>query len=171
MQLVKPQTHTTTLFQGRNLRFHDQSSAFVHMLAPCGLSQWTISTPLWQTDAAMSRPLGKYLIIFAVMMASMMMVPAGAHAENGSGLGLGFNQMQKLWNGLIEKPRMTVCRLATRQTYKKKQICVYAGANRTYVAIYNDAGAFCVGEMQCKYRPDRSKKVSDYVVAFRKAQD
>ena len=119
----------------------------------------------------MTRPFGKYLVIYAVMISSIRIVPPGAHADNGSGLGLGFKQMQKLWNGLIEKPRMTVCRLATRQTYKTKQICVYAGANRTYVAIYNDAGAFCAGEMQCKYRPDRSKKVADYVVAFRKSQD
>ena len=78
--------------------------------------------------------------------------------------------MQQLWNGILEKPQMTTCRLATRQTVKAKQICVYAGANRTYVAIYNDAGTFCAGEMQCRYDPDRSKSVSGYVVAFRNAQ-
>ena len=110
----------------------------------------------------------KYLILTAVMFASMASTPAAA--ENKSGIGLGFVQMQKLWNGLIEKPRMTTCRLATRQTVKRKQICVYAGANRTYVAIYNDAGAFCAGEMRCKYDPDTSKRASDFVVAFRNAQ-
>ena len=110
----------------------------------------------------------KYLILIAVMFASMASTPAAA--ENKSGIGLGFVQMQKLWNGLIEKPRMTTCRLATRQTVKRKQICVYAGANRTYVAIYNDAGAFCAGEMRCKYDPDTSKRASDFVVAFRNAQ-
>ena len=110
----------------------------------------------------------KYLILTAVMFASMASTPAAA--ENKSGIGLGFVQMQKLWNGLIEKPRMTTCRLATRQTVKRKQICVYAGANRTDVAIYNDAGAFCAGEMRCKYDPDTSKRASDFVVAFRNAQ-
>ena len=110
----------------------------------------------------------KYPILIAVMFASMASTPAAA--ENKSGIGLGFVQMQKLWNGLIEKPRMTTCRLATRQTVKRKQICVYAGANRTYVAIYNDAGAFCAGEMRCKYDPDTSKRASDFVVAFRNAQ-
>lgn len=108
------------------------------------------------------------LYVAATLLAITMSMPAAA--ENQSGIGLGFVQMQKLWNGLIEKPRMTTCRLATRQTVKRKQICVYAGANRTYVAIYNDAGAFCAGEMRCKYDPDTSKKASDFVVAFRNAQ-
>ena len=129
-----------------------------------------ICHPLWQTDTDMMRFFGKCLILYAVMTASMTTVSAPAYADNASGLGLGFKQMQKLWNGLVEKPRMTTCRLATRQTYRKKQICVYAGANFTSIAIYNDAGAFCAGEMQCKYKPNRDKRVSDYVVAFRKSQ-
>ena len=95
--------------------------------------------------------------------------PVTAHA-NDSGIGIGLRHMQKLWNGVLEKPRMTTCRLATRHTVKAKQICVYAGANRTYVAIYNDAGTFCGGEIQCRYDPDRSKSVSSYVVAFRNSQ-
>ena len=99
----------------------------------------------------------------------LLAAPATAHA-NDSGIGIGLRHMQKLWNGILEKPQMTTCRLATRQTVKAKQICVYAGANRTYVAIYNDAGTFCAGEMQCRYDPDRSKSVSGYVVAFRNAQ-
>ena len=108
--------------------------------------------------------------LFAAVMMIAMTASIPAAAENKSGIGLGFVQMQKLWNGLIEKPRMTTCRLATRQTVKQKQICVYAGANRTYVAIYNDAGAFCAGEMRCKYDPDTSKRAADFVVAFRNAQ-
>ena len=109
-----------------------------------------------------------FLVVAAITFAAT--VPLPASAENKSGLGLGFVQMQKLWNGLIEKPRMTTCRLATRQTVKRKQICVYAGANRTYVAIYNDAGAFCAGQMRCKYNPNSPKTTSDLVVAFRNAQ-
>ena len=91
-------------------------------------------------------------------------------SENASGIGLGFAEMQKVWQGLTEKPRLTTCRLATRQTYKKKQICVYTGANKTFVAIYNGAGAFCNNELRCRYDPDRSKSVSGYVRAFRAAQ-
>ena len=104
-----------------------------------------------------------------VVTAFLLSAPVTAQA-NDSGIGIGLRHMQKLWNGILEKPRMTTCRLATRQTVKAKQICVYAGANRTYVAIYNDAGTFCAGEMQCRYDPDSSKSVSGYVVAFRNAQ-
>ncbi len=104
-----------------------------------------------------------------LIVAFLLLAPNAANA-NDSGIGIGLRHMQKLWNGILEKPQMTTCRLATRQTVKAKQICVYAGANRTYVAIYNDAGTFCAGEMQCRYDPDRSKTVSSYVVAFRNAQ-
>ena len=103
------------------------------------------------------------------IIAFILALPFAAHA-NDSGIGIGLRHMQKLWNGILEKSQMTTCRLATRQTVKAKQICVYAGANRTYVAIYNDAGTFCAGEMQCRYDPDRNKSVSGYVVAFRNAQ-
>ena len=107
------------------------------------------------------------LLITAFLLAA----PVTAHAnDSGIGIGIGLRHMQKLWNGILAKPQMTTCRLATRLTLKAKQICVYAGANRTYVAIYNDAGTFCAGEMQCRYDPDRNKSVSGYVVAFRNAQ-
>ena len=78
--------------------------------------------------------------------------------------------MQKLWNSILEKPRITTCRLAKRQTVKAKQIRAYAGANRTFITIYNDAGTFCAGELQCRYDPDRNKSVSGYVIAFQNAQ-
>ena len=116
--------------------------------------------------AAPSTTIKAYGILLTAFLFS---VPVTAQA-NDSGIGIGLRHMQKLWNGILERPQMTTCRLATRQTVKAKQICVYAGANRTYVAIYNDAGTFCAGEMQCRYDPDRSKSVSGYVVAFRKAQ-
>ena len=105
-----------------------------------------------------------------LITAFLLAAPVTAYA-NDSVIGIGLRHMQKLWNGILEKPRITTCRLANRQTVKAKQICVYAGANRTYVAIYNDAGTFCAGEMQCRYDPDRNKSVSGYVVAFRNAQE
>jgi hypothetical protein len=101
--------------------------------------------------------------------AFLLAAPVTAHA-NDSAIGIGLRHMQKLWNGILEKPRITTCRLAKRQTLKAKQICVYAGANRTFITIYNDAGTFCTGEMQCCYDPDRNKSVSGYVIAFRNAK-
>ena len=115
--------------------------------------------------AIMTRVIVVSALAYGVTPANM-----AAASENASGIGLGFIEMQKLWQGLTEKPRMTTCRLATRQTYKKKQICVYSGANHTLVAIYNSAGAFCNNELRCKYDPDTSKSVSGYVRAFRAAQ-
>jgi len=114
---------------------------------------------------ALARAVGLVMIVVGLAAAS-----SAVAAETRSGIGLGFLEMQKLWQGLTEKPRMTTCRLATRQTYKKKQICVYSGANHTLVAIYNSAGAFCNNEMRCKYDPDRSKTVASYVRAFRASQ-
>ena len=104
-----------------------------------------------------------------VLTAFLLSAPVTAQA-NDSGIGIGLRHMQKLWNGILERPLTTSCRLATRQTVKTKQICVYAGANRTHVAIYNDSGSFCAGEIQCRYNPDHGKSVSDYVIAFRNSQ-
>ena len=111
----------------------------------------------------------RHLPAAVVAIGILLATPASA-SEHKSGIGLGFIQMQKLWQGLVEKPRMTTCRLATRQTYKKKQICVYSGANHTLVAIYNSAGAYCNNELRCKYDPDRSKSVAGYVKQFRASQ-
>ena len=115
-------------------------------------------------------PLTASRTISGLLITGMLVLAAPAAQAAESGIGVGLREMQKLWNGLVEKPRMTTCRLATRQTVKSKQICVYAGANRTYLAIYNKAGAYCAGEVQCKYNPDKSKTASDFVIAFRNAQ-
>ena len=48
-----------------------------------------------------------FLAIAAILAATALPLPASA--DNKSGLGIGFVQMQKLWNGLVEK-RMTTCR-------------------------------------------------------------
>ena len=109
------------------------------------------------------------LALATLAIGLLLAAPANAN-EHKSGIGLGLIQMQKLWQGLVEKPRMTTCRLATQQTYKRKQICVYSGANHTLVAIYNSAGSYCTNELRCKYDPDRSKSVAKYVKQFRASQ-
>ena len=111
-----------------------------------------------------------YRMFLATLAIGLLLAMPASANEHKSGIGLGFVQMQKLWQGLVEKPRMTTCRLATQQTYKKKQICVYSGANHTLVAIYNSAGAYCTNELRCKYDPDRSKSVAKYVNQFRASQ-
>ena len=66
-----------------------------------------------------------YRLFLATLAIGLLLATPACANEHKSGIGLGFVQMQKLWQGLVEKPRMTTCRLATQQTYKKKQICVY----------------------------------------------
>ena len=63
--------------------------------------------------------------------------------EHKSGFGLGFEKMQKIWQGISNAPKMTTCRLANKTVYKGKQICVYKGANKTILGVYNMAGDFC----------------------------
>jgi hypothetical protein len=101
-----------------------------------------------------------------------MVNPVTASAQDWkSGLGLGFEKMQRVWRGLSEAPQMTQCRLASRKAYKGKQICVYKGANQTFVAVYNDASGFCSNAMQCRYDPNSGKSIKSLVRAFTDAQD
>ena len=105
----------------------------------------------------------------AVML--LVLISAEARAgDHGSGIGLGFRAMQKIWQGISEPTRFVPCRLATRRVIKAKQICVYRGANSTFLAIYNDAGGYCSPEIQCKYNPDKSQSAAALVAAFKKAE-
>ena len=72
-----------------------------------------------------------------------------------SGLGLGFEKMQKVWNGMSEAPRMTECRLASQILGNKQRVCVFVGANNTQYREYlpYDAGE-CPRQYQCPYRPN-----------------
>ena len=102
----------------------------------------------------------------------ILVMPSAAVAVDWkSGLGLGFEKMQKVWKGMSEAPRMTECRLASRKVYKGKQICVYKGANQTLVAAYNDANGFCTNTMKCRYDPNSGKSIKSLVGAFTEAQD
>ena len=90
--------------------------------------------------------------------------------DHGTGIGLGFRAMQKIWQGISEPIKYVPCRLATRRVIKAKQICVYRGANSTFLAIYNDAGGFCSQEIRCRYNPDKSQSAAALVAAFKKAE-
>lgn len=91
--------------------------------------------------------------------------------EQKSGFGLGFEKMQKIWQGLSNAPKMTTCRLANKTVYKGKQICVYKGANKTILGVYNMAGDFCSTAMDCRYEPGDTKTVASLVKAFKDAED
>jgi hypothetical protein len=91
--------------------------------------------------------------------------------DEKSGFGLGMKLMQDLWRGVTETQRKTTCRLATKRVYKGDQICVYTGANRTVLGIYNSAGDYCATAMDCKYEPHSDKTVGQLVQDFIDAAD
>ena len=106
-----------------------------------------------------------------IIIALMYLAPFEARAaDHGTGIGLGFRAMQKIWQGISEPTRYVACRLTTRKVIKNKQICVYRGANSTFLAIYNDRGGFCSKEIQCRHDPDKTQSAAALVAAFTKAE-
>ena len=99
------------------------------------------------------------------------MVPHQQWSDHKSGFGLGFEKMQKIWQGISDAPKMTTCRLANKTVYKGKQICVYKGANKTILGVYNMAGDFCSTAMDCRYDPGGTKTIASLVKAFKEAED
>ena len=111
------------------------------------------------------------LPVLSLTVAAFLSFSIDARAsEGGTGIGLGFRAMQKLWQGVTEPTRYVECRLTTRKVIKNKQICVYRGANYTFLAIYNDRGGFCSSEIQCVYNPDETQSAAALVRAFTKAE-
>ena len=117
-----------------------------------------------------TRMLKPVSICLSVFLLSLVSSAEARSSDHGTGIGLGFRAMQKLWQGISEPTHYVTCRLATRSIIKNKQICVYRGANSTFLAIYNDAGGFCSREIQCKYNPDKSQSAAGLVAAFKKAE-
>ena len=106
------------------------------------------------------------------LLTFIFMLPQSAICqEHKSGFGLGFEKMQKIWQGISDAPKMTTCRLANKTVYKGKQICVYKGANKTILGVYNMAGDFCSTAMDCRYEPNGTKTIASLVKAFKEAED
>lgn len=109
---------------------------------------------------------------FVVVFYLIFFLPQSAIGqEHKSGFGLGFEKMQKIWRGISNSPKMTTCRLANKTVYKGKQICVYKGANKTILGVYNMAGDFCSTAMDCRYDPGGTKTIASLVKAFKDAED
>ena len=110
------------------------------------------------------------LVRFMVLLISLTSISSATEAQDWkSGLGLGFEKMQKVWQGISKSSKITQCKLASRKVYKGKQICVYKGANNTFLGIYNDAGGFCSNAISCRYDPNSGKNIKSLVNAFVKA--
>jgi len=108
---------------------------------------------------------------FVCLFITMVVALAAQAGDEKSGFGLGMKLMQDLWRGVTETQRKTTCRLATKRIYKGEQICVYTGANRTVLGVYNSAGDYCATSMDCKYEPHSDKSVGQLVQDFIDAAD
>ena len=87
-----------------------------------------------------------------------------------SGLGLGLSVMQRIWQGISEKPTSTTCRIARTVVIGMDKMCAYRGANGTTLAVYNGRGDYCPGSMTCTYSPFSQKTVDDLANAFRRSK-
>ena len=65
----------------------------------------------------------RQLVGFTVLLVSLTLIGSPTEEQDWkSGLGLGFEKMQKVWQGISKSPKMTQCKLASRKVYKGKQI-------------------------------------------------
>jgi hypothetical protein len=105
---------------------------------------------------------------YSVGLSLLIFVVGNTSIASGdiSGFGLGFTQMQKLWQGLTEQQKTTTCRLASKRVYLEDQICVYVGANKTILGVYNSRGNYCATSMDCLYKPNSEKTVSGLLRDF-----
>ena len=63
-------------------------------------------------------------------------------------------RQQKINNGTIKMPTMTLCRLKKQKTYKDKVACIYQGANKTFELSFQDMSIGCVRKFRCVLNPN-----------------
>ena len=60
-----------------------------------------------------------------------------------------YTRQQKINNGTIILPTMTLCRLKTQKVYKGKMACIYVGAQKTYEMEFTDVRIGCPKQYRC----------------------
>ena len=60
-----------------------------------------------------------------------------------------YTRQQKINNGTIILPTMTLCRLKTQKVYKDKMACIYVGAQKTYEMEFADIRNPCPKQYKC----------------------
>ena len=60
-----------------------------------------------------------------------------------------YTRQQKINNGTIILPTMTLCRLKTQKVYKDKMACIYVGAQKTYEMEFTDVRIGCPKQYRC----------------------
>ena len=60
-----------------------------------------------------------------------------------------YTRQQKINNGTIILPTMTLCRLKTQKVFKNKMACIYVGAQKTYEMEFTDVRIGCPKQYRC----------------------
>ena len=87
-----------------------------------------------------------------------------AHADGYKYKSKDLTRQQKINNGTIILPTMTLCRLKKQKTYKDKIACIYQGANKTFELSFQDMSIGCVRKFKCVLNPNGSEPSIDSVM-------
>jgi hypothetical protein len=105
-------------------------------------------------------------IIFCVIAVVIMGLVLGlkAYADGYKYKPKDYTRQQKINQGIIKPPVLTVCRLKKQKTYKDKVACIYQGANKTFELSFQDMSIGCVRKFRCKLNPNGKEPSIDSVM-------
>ena len=79
-----------------------------------------------------------------------------------------YTRQQKINNGTIILPTMTLCRLKTQKVYKDKMACIYVGAQKTYEMEFTDVRIGCPKQYKCVVNKNSSiPSIADVMKSLR----
>jgi len=105
-------------------------------------------------------------IIFCVIAVVIMGLVLGlkAYADGYKYKPKDYTRQQKINQGIIKPPVLTVCRLKKQKTYKDKVACIYQGANKTFELSFQDMSIGCVRQFRCLLNPNGKEPSIDSVM-------
>ena len=105
-------------------------------------------------------------IIFCVIAVVIIALVLGlkAYADGYKYKPKDYTRQQKINQGIIKPPVLTVCRLKKQKTYKDKVACIYQGANKTFELSFQDMSIGCVRQFRCLLNPNGKEPSIDSVM-------
>ena len=90
-------------------------------------------------------------IIFCVIAILVIgfVVTFRAYADGYKYKSKDYTRQQKIQQGIIVLPTMTICRLKIKKVFKDKMACIYVGANKTYELEFADIRIGCPKQYRC----------------------
>ena len=107
-----------------------------------------------------------FCVIAVVIMALVLALKA--YADGYKYKPKDYTRQQKIHQGIIKPPVLTVCRLKKQKVYKGKVACIYQGANRTFELSFQDIRVGCVKNFQCVLNPNgKEPNIDDVMESLR----